>query len=93
MRRLAKQSRDDTYASQRDYQTVEFLRPVAVTITWRVNREGLSGRLRVTQVLKEPSESSYIGFGGFLFPETDCDLSVTLTADGDSATTVGGMGE
>jgi hypothetical protein len=72
MRRLAKQSRQDTYASRRDYQDISAQQGIT-----------LSGSrpLKVISFAKHIGESAsgFAALGGYIWPMGECRLTVTAT--------------
>lgn len=73
MRRLAKQSRDDTYSSYRDYQTLHTRQGLRI-------KPLVDGQftLALEAMLSSVANTTYIAFGGFFFPSTDLNLGVEL---------------
>ena len=82
VRRLAKQTRDDVYASRRDYQTLQ------EEVTQRLRPPVRSSRSTLTlrAEIDEPGNSPFVGFGAFLRAEQPVELVATLRADGVSVT-------
>src|SRR5260370_20575882 len=65
MRRLAAKTRDDEYASRRDYQTIHAAR----SQRFRVKADGASARLTLTADV-DPSQANtdFVAFGGYISP-------------------------
>ena len=76
MRRLAKQSRDDEYASRRDYQQVGTERGC------RLRSEERISELRWTASLPKERTSHLIGAGGFVSTATGTGGALRLEVDG-----------
>jgi 5-methylcytosine-specific restriction endonuclease McrA len=76
MRRLAKQSRDDAYKSQRDYQTIHEVKTQALKF---IANDG-ENSLVLTNEIKETANTRYVAFGGFLYPLKDITVYVKLEA-------------
>ena len=76
MRRLACQSREDSYSSLKDYQTVHQARGLRIT----TKRAGGEAKLVFRQKLATTANTDFVGFGGFLRPSKDIDVRVRLCA-------------
>lgn len=74
MRRLAKHSRDDQYATRRDYQEITDHDALSVDLSEANARIVLQAALSGT-------ETPFYGFGGYIKPSVSSALSVTLLAD------------
>lgn len=81
MRRLAQQSRDDVYASLRDYQE---LHP-AQGIAFQPARNG-DHHLTFTAQASATTNSEFVGAGVYLNPSAPMRLSMTLLANAEQAT-------
>lgn len=75
MRRLVKQSRDDQYATRRDYQTIAQQQ----TIAFRFNNP--NSRL-VFETELSVGNAPFVGFGGYLKPSKSCRVRVSLIVGG-----------
>ncbi|MBD6618137.1 hypothetical protein FNW02_20485 [Komarekiella sp. 'clone 1'] len=73
MRRLAKQSRDDAYNSQRDYQTLHKVKIQALEF---IGSEKSS--LVLTNTIKNSANTNCVVFGGFLYPSEGISIEVKL---------------
>lgn len=71
MRRLAKQSREDKYPSQKDYQIITRHK------TLTINLPDDDSRIVFEKGLT-PSESRFVGFGGYVKPSSGCKARVSL---------------
>lgn len=76
MRRLAKQSRDDKYASQRDYQIITKHQTLTIKFAKPDSRIVLEKRL-------SPTDSNFVGFGGYVKPSASCKARVSLIVKGE----------
>lgn len=75
MRRLRKASRDDTYVSQRDYQTITNRKSALITFLKPAERNSI--------VLAErtiPQRAKFAGFGAYVKPSASTTLRSTLIA-------------
>lgn len=77
MRRLANQSREDLYKSQRDYQTCHTKISQAILISHQISSSGLA---ILTLVNSSPAieHSGFVAFGGFLYPSCDCAVTLQI---------------
>jgi hypothetical protein len=82
VRRLAKQRREDGYASVRDYQTIEIKRATSFTIARGSEQDGRVGKLVFCAHVGADLEAPAIGFGGFVFPEQAIRSTVRLALNG-----------
>jgi hypothetical protein len=80
MRRLAKQRRDDAYASNRDYQTIEAKRATAITLKQPNRKSERFGQVVFRAALTAPANTTVVGFGGFILPESPMIITVKLSA-------------
>jgi hypothetical protein len=78
LRRLAAQSRGDTYSSLRDYQTVHEARGRRI----RVRRADGDATVVLKQLLGSVTNTPFVGFGGFLRPRRDTKVTIELRTDG-----------
>ncbi|HZH92188.1 MAG TPA: hypothetical protein VEX70_16445 [Pyrinomonadaceae bacterium] len=74
MRRLAKHSREDQYATRRDYQRIERHPTLQFKLSEPNSRIVLEAEI-------EPDESLYMGFGGYIKPSSSCEARVSLVVD------------
>jgi hypothetical protein len=83
LRRLAVQSRDDVYATRKDYQTIH------ERISQKISFEPNSAveALNFTPIAPSQPDSKYTAFGGYINPEAGVKLSVTLSC-GTAETTI-----
>jgi hypothetical protein len=84
VRRLAKQKRNDAYASLRDYQTLHKARGLRFTITSRPS--GSSELVLVGSDVTALDPQGLVAFGGFVRPLRPTELELTLEAGGVQAT-------
>ena len=70
MRRLAKNSRNDSYLSNRDYQ--EIVRENTTTISFPLKEK------HTLTLTKKIGLNQTAGFGGWFFPDSPCLLTVTV---------------
>ncbi len=73
MRRLAKQTRNDQYNSNKDYQTLHSKRALEIC-----PKSAGKQRLVFVKRSEKSLDSGIVAFGGFVAPSTDVNLSVTL---------------
>jgi hypothetical protein len=76
VRRLAVQSRDDVYASRRDYQAVQ------ERISQKVSFEGKIEILSFCPVAGDKAQSNYFAFGGYICPDKDVTVTLLLSCSG-----------
>lgn len=76
MRRLAKNTRNDKYVSNRDYQSLTYANAFVITLNSNNNKIVLSNR----------SEKGINGFGGYIFPNKDTKLKVSIMQNGNLIT-------
>lgn len=76
MRRLAKNSREDQYATRRDYQRVEQHPTLQLRLREPNSHIVLEGEL-------EAGDSPYLGFGGYIKPSSSCEVRISLIVDGE----------
>jgi len=81
MRRLASRTREDAYASKRDYQTLHVKQGVRLSV-----RDGNAPELVLIEGSLTKGNTNWYGFGGFVFPAKACSLTVSLES-GASTTT------
>ncbi len=74
MRRLAKHSREDVYATRRDYQQIIEHKTLLIKLPHPYSRIVLEKELT-------PSDASFVGFGGYLKPSRGCIARVSLIVD------------
>jgi hypothetical protein len=75
LRRLAAQSREDTYSSLKDYQTVHDARGRRFTVTGAADE----AKLVLRQELAVKANTDFVGFGGFLRPSQDTTVRIQLS--------------
>jgi hypothetical protein len=75
VRRLAAQSRDDVYATRRDYQTVH--ERISQKISF--DPKSATEALNFTPLVPSEPDSKYTAFGGYIYPETGVKLTLTLS--------------
>src|SRR2546421_11497049 len=76
MRRLAKHSRDDKYASQKDYQTIAKQKSLRIKFPEKGERLVFSAKL-------QKGNLPFIGFGGYIRSPQSCTLRVAVQKNGD----------
>lgn len=77
MRRLAKHSREDVYATRRDYQQIKEQQTLLIKFTQP------NSRLILQRELKADEEASFVGFGGYFKPSVACVVRVSLLLEGE----------
>jgi hypothetical protein len=76
LRRLAKQRREDDYASRRDYQTIQETRSRRIA--------AVQAHLQLIQLTKSlrSNKTGIGGFGGYIRTDVPAEISVNVTVNG-----------
>lgn len=80
MRRLAKQSRDDVYASSRDYQTISHVAGQCFKAS-----DGITPTLHLHADLSVETNARLIGFGGYFCGSHGTELTVVVSTSQNAA--------